>query len=386
MKHVVVLGAGKVGGVIASDLALDPRLRVTVVDPSEEGLAAVRGRLAGSGAEESLTAHRGDATDAALLGELAGDCAAFVGALPSHLGFGALRTVLGLGRPYCDISFMAQDAWDLDALAREKGTTAVVDFGVAPGMSNLLAGHAVGSLDSARSVAIYVGGVPRDPRPPHYFKAAFAPRDVVEEYVRPARIVENGELVVRPPLSDPEVLTFDGIGTLEAFNTDGLRSLATTLDVPDMKEKTLRHPEHAALMRQVASVGLLGEGSVETEEGTVSLPALLKAVFAPAWEYEEGEEDLTVMRIVVEGREDGAEVRHTWDLVDTYDAATATTSMARTTAFPCALMARELALGGFQRPGVVTPEQVADEPGLVDRILAGLAERGVRYGFTRTAL
>ena len=182
-----------------------------------------------------------------------------IGALPSHIGFATVRAVIEAGRDLVDISFMPEDARELDAFARERGVTAVVDCGVAPGVSNMMAGFAAGQLDPCEKLEIYVGGLPVERRWPFDYKAGFAPHDVIEEYTRPARLVENGRIVVREALSEPELMHFPGVGTLEAFNTDGLRSLADTLAVPFMKEKTLRYPGHVELMRVLRETGFFSK-------------------------------------------------------------------------------------------------------------------------------
>jgi lysine 6-dehydrogenase len=282
-----------------------------------------------------------------------------------------------------DISFMAEDPLQLSALAQARGVTAVVDCGVAPGMSNLLCGHAAARLDPCESLAIYVGGLPVERRWPFEYKAPFAPHDVLEEYTRPSRVVERGEIVVKEALSEPELLDFPGVGTLEAFNTDGLRSLATTLPVPWMKEKTMRYPGHIALMRVLRETGFFSKEplTVRGPGGKAQVRPLdvTAALMFPKWTFEEGEADLTVMRVSAVGVEAGRRVRLTWDLFDRYDPETRTRSMSRTTGYPATIVARWLAEGRFRRPGVHPPETLGADAGLVQAMLQELAARGVRY-------
>ena len=380
MSKIVVLGGGLVGSVIAADLARDAELSVTVADRSAEALQRASERAArGGGRVETVVC---ELDDERRLGQLLEDHDVAVGALASQIGYATLRRVIEAGKPYCDISFMPEDAWELDALARERGVTAVVDFGVAPGMSNVLAARGARALDECRSLTIYVGGLPVAARWPHHYKAAFAPADVIEEYTRPVKVVEHGEVVVREALSGPEFVEIEGVGTLEALNTDGLRSLTASLDVPNMTEKTLRYPEHASLMRALKAIGLFGSEPVRVGDVDVRPVDLLSRLMLPQWAYAEGEQDLTVMRVVAEGLVGGRPARRVWELFDRYDPQTGTSSMARTTAFPCALMARELASGRFDPKGVVAPEAVVDDEALVERLLAGLRERGVDYRAT----
>ena len=372
----LVLGGGMVGSAMALDLAADKRFGVTVADRSEAALA----RLARHG----LGTTRADLSDAALVTRLAGEADVVVGALASVLGLQTLRAVIEAGKPFVDISFMAEDPLELSALAQSRGVTAVVDCGVAPGMSNLLCGHAAARLQPCESLEIYVGGLPLVRRWPWEYKAPFAPHDVLEEYTRPSRLVERGEIVVREALSEPELLEFPGIGTLEAFNTDGLRSLASTLKVPWMKEKTMRYPGHIALMRVLRDTGLFGKEPVEVrtaDGGRAQVRPLdvTSSLLFPKWTFEDGEEDLTVMRVSAVGIEDGRRVRLTWNLFDRYDPETRTRSMSRTTGFPATICARWLIEGRFRRPGVHPPETLGAEPALVAAMLQELERRGVRY-------
>ncbi len=381
MTKVIVLGAGMVGSVMAADLAGDAQLDVAIADKRDDALARAV-TLAG---EKPLRTICADLSDVSVLTKTIEPFDMVVGALASTIGFAALRAVIESGKNYADISFMPEDAIDLDQLAIEHGVTAVVDCGVAPGMSNLLAAYGVSLLDQAESIAIYVGGLPRERRWPFQYKAGFSPADVIEEYTRPSRIVEHGRVVVRDALSEPELMDFDGIGTLEAFNTDGLRSLASTMQVPFMKEKTLRYPGHIELMRVFRETGLFDQTPVEVPDAATGQPVKVRpidvtsSVMFPKWTYQPGEEDLTVMRISVTGVRDDKRITHHWDLLDFYDPASQCTSMSRTTAFPCAIMARLIASGSFTRPGVLPPERFGDDAKLVSHMLSELAGRGIDY-------
>lgn len=371
MTKAVVLGAGIVGAVIAADLA-DDGWDVTVVDRAEAGLERVR-RLAGGNVQ---TVVRDLSAREALL-ETVAPFDVVLGALPGFLGYEALRTVIEAGKNCCDISFMPEDARGLDPLARERGVTAVVDCGVAPGLSNLLCGHAVARLDACLSLSIEVGGLPADPQPPFEYKAAFSPIDVIEEYVRPARYVEDGALRTVPALTDLTTSRLPGVPPLESFLTDGLRSLADTLAVPAMKEKTLRYPGHARLMACFREAGLFGTELVDVGGVSVRPIDVTTKVLFPAWTYAEGERDLTVMRVLAEGTLAGEPARLCWDLLDHYDEERGFSSMGRTTAFPCTLVAREIVAGRLPRAGVLVPEELGADSALVDRILTGLADRDV---------
>lgn len=369
---IIVLGAGLVGGPMAFDLAADRRFELTVVDNDPSSLDRFKGN-------PSLRTLVQDLSDPERVKSVVRDHDLVLSAVPGFMGFHTLRAVIEAGKNVVDIAFFPEDAFLLDRLARERSVTAVVDCGVAPGMSNILAGHVSRLLDETRRVLIYVGGLPEVREWPYEYKAGFSPADVIEEYVRPARYIEQGKVVVRPALSDPELLNFPGVGTLEAFNTDGLRTLARTIDAPFMKEKTLRYPGHIEKMLMLRETGFFDRGEIEVAGVRVRPLDVTSRLLFPKWKLGEGDRDLTVMRVIVEGIKGAAPWRYTYELLDRYDPATRTHSMARTTGYTATTVARLLARGTYGEKGIVVPEFIGRRPECVDFILKGLGERGIVY-------
>ena len=369
-RKAIVLGCGLAGATVARDLAADPEFKVAALDLNPDNLKKFNGLA-------NITTVRANLADPAAIKEAVADFDIVVGALPGALGLQTLQAVIESGKNLCDMSYMEPDGSGFDKLARKKGVTAVVDCGVAPGMSNMIAGYLDERLERLDRVTIYVGGLPKKRTWPFHYKAPFSPADVIEVYTRPTRLVENGKVVVRPALSEPELIDFPRIGTLEAFNTDGLRSLISTIDVPNMKEKTLRYPGHVELMRVFREAGLFDLNEIDLNGAKVRPRDLTAKLLFPRWAFDEGEEDFTLMRVICAGSEGGRPVRHTYDLYDEYDRETGQSSMARTTGFSCSIVARMIAQGQFAEPGVHPPEQLARRPGLFDHVLAELANRGV---------
>ncbi len=367
---------------MALDLATDSSLRVTAADASAAAVAGLHARA--KAMSLPLTTTTVDASDPADVRRLAASFDLVCCALPSRFAYRTVATLIEAGKHVCDISFVAEDLLDLDGLAKSKGVTAVVDCGVAPGMSHILAAYAAAQLDTCESVSMYVGGLPVERRWPFSYKAAFSPADVIEEYTRPSRIVEHNRVVVKPALSEPELMDFPGVGTLEAFNTDGLRSMARTYlgRIPHMKEKTLRYPGHIEQMRVLREMGLFSTEAVDVK-GTKIVPReLIATLMFPMWTYQPGEADLTVMRVEATGQRTGSPASVRFDVLDKLDTATGFTSMARTTAFPCAVMAREVLSGRYARRGVIVPEYLGQDAPLVARLLEQQAKRGVVYRCT----
>jgi lysine 6-dehydrogenase len=367
--RILVLGAGRVGGAIARDLAADERFQVTAADRSPAALAALEAR--------GIATRSADLGDPEALARLVRDAELVVGAVPGALGFETVRRVIDAGRDVVDISFFPEDAFELDALARERGVRAVVDAGVAPGLGNLILGHLEATLESTESFHCRVGGLPRERLGAWEYRAPFSPADVLEEYTRPVRLRREGREVVLPALAELEPVDSPGVGALEAFLTDGLRTLLRTSRTPTLSEKTLRYPGHVAKVELLAESGFLGTDPVDVEGAAVRPLDLAVRLLSEAWRFAEGEEDLTVMRVEVVGRDEGRPVRHVYELLDRYDPATGTLSMARTTGYTCTALVRWLAEGRWSEAGILPPETLAAHPGCLEHVLAALAERGV---------
>jgi saccharopine dehydrogenase-like NADP-dependent oxidoreductase len=373
---IIILGAGLVGSPMALDLAADPDFRVTVADRDAQALKKLIARQRTGQALEVVTTDLGDPGG---VYSLVAGFDMVINAMPGFMGFQTLKAVIEAGKNVVDIAFFIEDPFALDELAKKKNVTAIMDMGVAPGMCNVLIGHANHLLDETENVLYMVGGLPVEREWPWEYKAVFSPIDVIEEYLRPSRFVENGRMIVKPALSDPELIDFPGIGMLEAFNTDGLRSLANTISCPNMKEKTLRYPGHIEKMRILRETGFFNNQEIEVKGVKVRPLDLTTKLLFPMWKLEEGEADLTVMKVVVEGKKEGKKVRYAWDLLDRYDPVTGIHSMARTTGYAATMALRMVANGLYTRKGISVPEFIGRQPECVEFLLAGLRERGVIY-------
>jgi len=239
-------------------------------------------------------------------------------------------------------------------------------------------GAAQAEMDTVESFSCWVGGLPLVRRQPFEYQAVFSPIDVIAEYTRPARLVENGEVVTREALSEVELLDFEGAGTLEAFNTDGLRTLLRC-DVPNMKEKTLRYPGHAEKMNLLRDTGFFSTEEIEVRGAKVRPIDLTSELLFPAWHMGEDDEDLTVFRAEVVGRKGEQTVRRTYQMLDRLDRETRTTSMARTTGYTCTAVVRAVAAGLFRQEGVWASEAMGRTQGCFRFVLDRLAERGVVF-------
>jgi saccharopine dehydrogenase-like NADP-dependent oxidoreductase len=370
--NIAVLGGGRVGKAMAFDLARDREFKVTVVDQSSEALAGLEGA-------ENIFPHRADLSDPGTVGEIMKDQDLGVGAVPGFMGFQTLQAILEAGRPAVDIAFFPEDPFILDGLARAQGLVAIVDAGIAPGCNNLILGRMEAELEETTRFECLVGGLPVIRHWPFQYKATFSPLDVIEEYLRPARLRRNGKTVTVPALSEVETHDFPELGALEAFNTDGLRTLLRTAETPEMVEKTMRYPGHAEWMRGLRATGFFDTRTMEIGDTQVAPKEVTARLLDRVWSFDEGEEDLTVMRIQVDGIRKGRKERHTFHLFDRYDAETQTSSMARTTGYTCTAMVRMVARNLYTEPGISPLELVGKYPKCYEFVMTELAARGIRF-------
>jgi len=371
--RVLVLGCGLMGSAIARDLVERGGMEVTIAARDEGKLREYVAQLG----SERASAVGVDARDEKALVELMRGSDVVVGALPGRLGFGAMRAAIEAGTDMVDISFMPQNPLELDDLAKAAEVTIIPDCGVAPGLSNMLVGYGASRLDRVKEVHIKVGGLPQNPTPPLGYRITWSVEDLLEEYTRRARIVQDGEVKEVEALSGLEMVDLPGIGRLECFYTDGLRTLLHTIEADVMDEKTLRYPGHAEEIKTLVDCGLLSAEPVRVDDTTLEPKRFLAALLSPFLELGE-EKDLTVMKIDVVGENNGEEVQHTFQLIDRYDEARGITSMARTTGYTASVVAQMVARGEIEGRGVVPPERLGMEQKLFKPIVRGLSERGIR--------
>lgn len=367
MQKIIILGGGMIGSAIAADLAADYNVTVADIDltklnkiKSSHNISTIHTDLSALNKTETIV----DGFDLVIC------------AVPGFMGYSTLKSVIEAGKNIVDISFFSEDPFELDNLAKERGVTAIVDCGIAPGFSNIILGY-YSTLMKIDKFECYVGGLPFKRTLPFQYKAPFSPSDVIEEYVRPSRIVENGKVVVKPALSDPELIEFEHIGTLEAFYTDGLRSLIKTMNIPDMKEKTLRYPGHIELMKILRDSGFFSTNEIEVNGKKIKPLDVTSKILFRHWQLEEDEHEFTVLRLIIEGEDK----RIHFDLFDSFDEKTKITSMARTTGYTCSAVAKLVIEGGYNKPGISPPEFIGMKTECFESVSSYLKARRINFSF-----
>jgi len=379
MTNIIVLGAGMVGSAMAVDLS--KKHNVTIADLSIQRLEYITQK------HQNISILQVDVCDTSLLKSTLAAFDFVVCAVPGFLGFETIKTIIGAGKNVVDISFFPENALELDTLAKAKGVTAIVDCGVAPGMHNIILGYYNEKL-KLTDFETLVGGLPKVKKWPFNYKAPFSPIDVIEEYTRPARYIENGNIIIREALTDCELVEFDKVGTLESFNSDGLRSILFTMPhIKNMKEKTLRYPGHVEYVKVLKDSGFFSENKIMINGAEVSPLDFTSKILFNEWKLGETEEELTVMRVTLKGENINGETEEVvYNLYDEYCSETQTSSMARTTGYTATAVANLFLEGLFTEKGIFPPELIGKHETCFKYVLNYLKERNVNYVKTQTVL
>ncbi len=385
---IAVLGAGMVGRAIAIDLS--KKHDVTSFDISDKSLDILEKNCIATKGCNYIKTITVELSKYKHYPEMLKDFDFVVTAVPGFMGYDTLQAVIMAKKNVVDISFFPEDALQLNKLAKENGVTAIVDCGVAPGMSNLILGY-LNSKMRISSFECLVGGLPKARVKPFEYKAPFSPIDVLEEYTRPARYVENGCVVTKPAMSDTELINFEEVGTLESFNTDVLRSILTTMShIPNMKEKTLRYPGHISLMKSLFDAGFLDATPVNISGQEISPMRFTSAVLFDKWKLGPNEEEFTIMDIKVTSTKGYSGSEKTgmypvesktinYRLFSEYDKPSQTSSMARTTGYTACAALDMLIHKLWTKTGVFPPELIGQDESCFNHIIEYLKERGINY-------
>jgi len=372
---VLILGCGNIGSVAAEDIGKSiDAIEVVVADRNE-----TRAKLIAEGISESNVSWI--QLDAAKHNELVKTLEDFdlaMGFLPGKLGYRLAEACVDARNDLVDVSYMAENPLTLNDKAIKAGVTIIPDCGLAPGISNILVGHAAGKLDKVQTVCIMVGGLPEKPVPPLGYVITWSLESLIDEYTRKARIVKEGEIVEVEALNGLEEVEFPNVGRLEAFYTDGLRTLPYTVsNVDNMWEKTLRYPGHAKKIKLLKALGFFDEKQINVEDVSLSPRKLTVKLFDQKLRRPEIR-DIVAMKIEVSGIKNDKHVRYVYHMLDRYDENRGITAMARTTAYPASIIAQLMLKKAVKAKGVVPLERLGMSEEFFSKFLNELEKREIR--------
>jgi len=372
---VLALGCGNIGSVAVEDLAESvPSVEIAVADKDAARAKTVAKKIR----RNNVSAIQLDVTNHDKLVSALKSYDLAIGFLPGKLGYGLIEACIDAERNLVDVSYMAENPLKLNAKAVRARVTIVPDCGLAPGISNFLIGHAVAKLDKVKAVHIMVGGLPEEPVAPLGYTITWSPESLIDEYTRKSAIVREGRRIEVEALTGLEEVNFPKFGKLEAFYTDGLRTLLNTVEnVEDMWEKTLRYPGHAEKIKLLEALGFFTERKVNVEGANVSPRKLTVSLFQEKlWRPEI--KDIVALKVEVAGTKDGKKAAYAYHLLDFFDEKHEITAMARTTAYPMSIVAQMVLKQAVRENGVVPPEKLGMDDELFKLFSNGLAQRGIK--------
>ena len=376
MGHkILIIGSGYIGSVIAQDLTETlSSAEITISDGELEKAEVVASNI---GRDNIRCIELNGSDHQSLISTLKGFDIA-VGLTPGRVGYDVVKASIQAGVDIVDLSYMPQDPVTLNEEAIRKGTTVIPDCGVAPGLSHILVGRAASRLNKVREALILVGGIPEVPIPPLGYKVTWCAEDLVEEYVREAKIIKGGRQVIVKALDGLEEIDFPGIGRLEAFYTDGVRTLHHTLKgVENMWEKTLRYPGHAEKIKLLMDLGFF-DGKPVNVRGINVTPQEFTTMLLERRLSMPGTKDIVAMKIEVIGDRERSEITYTYHLLDRYDEERKITAMARTTAYTASIIIQLLAKQEISEKGVIPPEKLGMKKEVFDKIMVELKKKGIK--------
>jgi saccharopine dehydrogenase-like NADP-dependent oxidoreductase len=244
MKEIVIVGAGKIGSMIAELLAGSGDYAVTVVDRSQQAL----GRLETTATVKKVAADisSGDGLQKVLTGKFA-----VLSAAPYHATRLIAESAKAAGAHYLDLTEDVASTRAVKQLAAGARTAFIPQCGLAPGFITIVASDLASRFDTLQDVRMRVGALPKFPSNALNYNLTWSTDGVINEYCEPCEAIVNGQLRETQPLEELEEFSLDGI-LYEAFNTSGgLGTLCETLagKVRNLNYRTIRYPGHAAIMK-----------------------------------------------------------------------------------------------------------------------------------------
>ncbi len=267
MKHVLVLGGGKVGKSVAELLLALGRAQyhVTLADREEANLREADANLS---RVRKLVPHAADyrllhldASDkAAVRAALAGKDY-LVCMLPFHLVTGIAALANELGVHYFDVTEDVETTEQVRALDLGGGgagarVALVPQCGLAPGYIAIAGHHIARQFGQIHELTLRVGALPQYPTNALHYNVTWSTAGVVNEYCEPCNVMIDGQLARLPALEGLENFSFEGIEYEAFYTSGGVGTLIDTLlaekkTTPESRiaYKTIRYPGHRDLMK-----------------------------------------------------------------------------------------------------------------------------------------
>ncbi|WP_372571927.1 saccharopine dehydrogenase family protein [Ruegeria jejuensis] len=284
--NICIVGAGKIGRMIATLLNGSRNYAVTVAD---RDLAAL-GTLNRAG----LPTMQIDADDPKALAEALNGFDAVISAAPFFLTPVIARAAQQAGAHYFDLTEDVAATQAVRDLARDSHTAFMPQCGLAPGFVGIAGAALAAGFDELDSLHMRVGALPLFPTNALKYNLTWSTDGLINEYCNPCDAIVNGARVKTAPLEDYELLGHDGV-EYECFNTSGgLGTLPETLEgqARAVSYRSIRYPGHRDILKL-----LLNDLGLERRRD------LLKEIFEAA--LPRTDQDVVLVYCTAKGLKDG---------------------------------------------------------------------------------
>jgi len=371
---LAVIGAGLMGRAAVYDFSRNDNVsKIGVFDIDEQLAKDIAEKY---GASKAVSGKL-DAGDVEAVRDILNDYDAAVSCVTYKYNPGLTRAAIDAHCHLVDLggnNDVVRTQLEMNDEAAAAGVVIIPDCGLAPGMVSIMAMDGYQKLTKVDSIKIRVGGLPQSARPPLNYQMVFSAEGLINEYWEPCVILDGGKKKTVNPMTEIELLDFDGVGKLEAFYTSGGTStLPDTFEnkVNFLDYKTIRYPGHCQVFKPMLEIGLASRQPITVGDQQVEPRALLKAVLDKNLSF--GGLDMVLVRVVLEGELDGENKTIVYEIIDRQDTHTGLTAMMRTTAFPAAIIASMAAGGQVDKKGCF-PQELAVKSSL---FLPELKKRGI---------
>jgi lysine 6-dehydrogenase len=372
---VLVFGAGRMGYGVVYDLIYNSEVEsVMVADRFLDKAIAVVNKIG----SKKVSACQVDVSNSEEVTNLMKGYDVAVSCVDYWHNLRLSEAAIEAGTHFCDLGgniFVVERQLRLNEKAKQAGVSVIPDCGLAPGMVSVLAVHGAKDFDKIEKIHIRVGGLPQNPKPPLNYQLVYSVEGLINEYVEPARVIRNGQIVEIPPMTEVEEIHFEGFPPLEAFQTSGGTSTLPETFLGRVKEldyKTIRYAGHCEKFKTMIDLGLCSNEPL-TIDGQRIVP---RAFFTRLLEKKLpcDEPDLVLVRLDFIGEKDGKEKHLRYEIVDKFDEASGLSAMMRTTSFPASIIAQMMAKGEVTERGVTPQEKVID----AEKFIAEIEKRNIR--------
>jgi len=381
--NVLVLGVGKMGYGILKDLVKqDDVEEIVAADANLKGAKAIVKRV---GSDKIKRVEKIDVRDKKATIKLIKGFDVVAGGLPRPFCDQAVEASIEAGVGWADIAANFGTIFSQNEAAVDAGVTVVPHIGLDVGIDRVLCGVGARKLDTVESLYVGCGGFPQKDTEgynnPLKYKISWYWPFAVNSNLGSCHVLKGGKTVEIPILSDAETIIFpEPLGKLEAYTNGNLNDVIEHLDLKEVKDayaQTIRWPGHSGIWSTLKELHILDTEPVNVKGNEISPIELWYALGEKWLRYNPGEGDAICQRVIVSGIKDGGSASYTYEFMDFYDPEEDITAMARTTGFPCSIVAQMIARGEMDMPGVIHPAKIGYDQKLSEIFFKELAKRRI---------